>query len=112
MGKMLVSGLVAAAGTYFLYGAEKAKSNRKKVKSWMLKAKGEVLEQLEKMDIIDEKKYQAAVDKVAAKYRMLKNIDRKEVEETVADMKRHWKNMTKAPAKRTGVKRTKAKKSV
>lgn len=102
---MLFSGAVAAAGTYFLYGAKQAKANRKKVKAWMLKAKGEVLEQLERMDIIDEKKYQAAVDKVAKKYRTIKSIDPKEVEETIADLKRHWKNMVKAPVKKAAKKK-------
>ena len=39
-------GLAATAiGTYFLYGKEKIK-NRRKVKGWMLKVKGEVLENL------------------------------------------------------------------
>ncbi len=99
-GKMLLTGIAAAAGTYFLYGAQQAKKHRKQVKSWMLKAKGEVLEQLEKMDVIDEKKYQAAVDKVASKYRALKNIDQKDVEETIADLKKHWKTMMKAPSKK------------
>lgn len=97
---MLLTGIAAAAGTYFLYGAKQAKKHRKQVKSWMLKAKGEVLEQLEKMDVIDEKKYQAAVDKVASKYRAIKNVDQKDVEETMADLKKHWKNMIKTPVKK------------
>ena len=37
----------AAAGAYFLYGKDGAK-NLKKIKSWSLKAKAEVLEKLEK----------------------------------------------------------------
>ena len=37
----LTAAAVTAAGAFFLYGSKEAAKNRKKVKGWMLKAKGE-----------------------------------------------------------------------
>lgn len=84
----------AAAG-YFLYGKDGAK-NRKKVKGWMLKAKGEVLEGVEKMKDVSEEQYAMIVDKVGAKYKAVKNIDPAEVEAMVKELHGHWKNIKKS----------------
>ena len=64
----------AIAGTYFLYGSKNATKNRKKIKSWTLKAKGEILEQLESLSEVNEKIYHKIVDEVSDKYQALKNI--------------------------------------
>ena len=54
IGVGLTTAAVAAVGAYFLYGSKDAPKNRKKVKSWALKAKGEVLEVLEKAEKIEQ----------------------------------------------------------
>lgn len=84
--------VAAAAGAYFLYGKEGAK-NRTKVKGWALKMKGEVLERLEQLQDVSEEVYTKVVDEVSAQYRKLQNVDTSELEATVKDMKRHWKNI-------------------
>lgn len=84
----------AAAG-YFLYGKDGAK-NRKKVRGWMLKAKGEVLEGVEKLKEVTEPQYTAIVDKVSAKYASIKNIDPAELEAMVRELRGHWKNIKKS----------------
>ena len=104
----IVSGLLgvpaAAVGTYFLYGHKDAAKNRAKVKGWMLKAKGEVLEKLEKIDDVTEGVYHSTLDTVVAKYNKLKNIDPAELEGFVKQMKSHWggikKSFKKSPAKK------------
>lgn len=105
-GKILLASAAAAAGTYFLLGKD-GRKNRKKVGKWAQMAKAEALKRLEKMNIVDEKKYNAAVDKVAAKYKTLKDVDSKEVEGIVRDLRKHWKNMMKAPAKKASPKKKK-----
>ena len=82
-----------AAG-YFLYGKDGAK-NRKKVKGWMLKAKGEVLERLEKLKDIDEEDYNKIIDSVSAKYSKMKSLDKDEVAKLMDDLRVHWKSIEK-----------------
>ncbi len=97
----LVAGL---AGGYYLYGSKNFQKNRKKVKGWALKMKGEVLDNLEKMKEVDEKVYHSVVDNVSSKYKKLKNVNKKEVEEVVKDMKKHWNNIKKDLGKSSSVK--------
>ncbi len=85
---------VAAAGAYFLYGKDGAK-NRKKIKSWSLKAKAEVLEKLEKAKTINQEMYNEVVDAVAKKYAAVKAIDPKEVEILMKEMKAHWSRISR-----------------
>ena len=94
VGVGLAAVAAAAAGAYFLYGKNGAK-NRKAVKSWMLKAKAEALEQLEKAKDMSEKSYHEIVDKVHKKYSAIKNIDPKEVKELVGELKGHWVEIKK-----------------
>lgn len=82
----------AAAGGYFLYGKDGAK-NRKKIKGWMLKAKGEVLEQIEKGKDVTEEVYHNVIDKVSKKYQTIKGIDPAEVQQMTKELKSHWKSI-------------------
>jgi hypothetical protein len=103
-------GLAAAglAGAYLLYGVKNAAKNRKKVRGWTLKAKGEILEKLENAKEISEGRYHEIVDTVAKKYSTLKQIDQADVAAMANEAKRHWKtiqrhlvNTPKTKAKKT-----------
>ncbi|HBB44376.1 MAG: hypothetical protein UW27_C0008G0024 [Parcubacteria group bacterium GW2011_GWA1_44_13] len=85
----------AAAG-YFLYGSKDGAKNRKKVRGWMLKAKGEVLEGVEKMKDVSEEQYSAIIHKVGAKYKAIKSIDPAEVDAMMKELHGHWKNIKKS----------------
>jgi len=90
-------GLVAAAGlvgAYLLYGKDGAK-NRKVVKGWALKMKGEVLEKLETMKDVSEDSYNTLVDTVAAKYYKVKSVDSVDVEMLAKKIKSQWKQFKK-----------------
>ncbi|HVT75006.1 MAG TPA: hypothetical protein VHD69_01125 [Candidatus Paceibacterota bacterium] len=104
-----IAGLSAAAvGAYYLYGHEEAGKNRAKVKSWMLKAKGEVIDELENVRNVTESAYVSAVDTIAKKYRQIKSIDEAELAEFITEMKDHWNGIKRtfdthtAPAKPLG----------
>ncbi|MFH1724121.1 MAG: YtxH domain-containing protein [Elusimicrobiota bacterium] len=87
-------GLAAiAAGTYFLYGKH-GTENRKRVKGWALRAKGEILEKLEGLKHINKDSYHRVIDQVARRYRSLKKVDRKELNRLVNEVKGFWQGIT------------------
>lgn len=93
LGIAAAAAATAAAG-YFLYGKDGAK-NRKKIKSWGLKAKAEVLEKIENSKHMTKELYDEAVEEVARKYRAIKSVDPKEIEQIAKELKGHWRSIVK-----------------
>jgi hypothetical protein len=91
IGVGLTTAAVAAVGAYFLYGSKDASKNRKKVKSWALKAKGEVLEALEKAEKITEHEFKELVDGVANAYGKSQKLSSRELAEFKKEMGDNWK---------------------
>ena len=104
---------IAAAG-YFLFGPN-GKNNRKVIKGWTVKMKGEVLEKIEKLKEITPEMYDAIIDEVSAKYAKLKHVNQEEIAMVTADLKKYWKVISRdVKAKQGGAKKkvTQAKKVV
>jgi len=99
-------GLVAlAAGGYFLYGKDGAK-NRKKVQGWALKAKGDMLEGIERLKDVNQKTYNGIVDQVAKRYKQLKQVDKKELQKLVKESKSFWNKIaSQVPSKEAKAKK-------
>jgi len=95
LGVGLTAAAVAAAGAYFLTGAPNAKQNRKKVKSWMLKAKAEVLEGLEKAEEMTEAEFNELVAAVGSTYGALKEASKADISDFKKEMKEHWPKIAK-----------------
>jgi len=87
-----VAALSAAA--YILFGPD-AKKNRKMIRGWAVKMKGEIIEKFEDAKELTEPIYNEIIDTVQAKYAKLKNIDPEELKNVVGDIKRHWKTLKK-----------------
>ncbi len=88
-------GVVAlSVAAYLLFGAE-GKKNRKMIRGWQVKMKGEIIEKLEAVKEITEPVYHNVVDKVIEKYAKLKHVDQEELLAIVADVRKQWKNMMK-----------------
>lgn len=85
---------VASAAAYLLFGKE-GKKNRKALRGWAIKMKGEIIEKLEKAKEVSEPVYNQIVDGVSARYAKIKDIDKKELEELIADIRQHWKAILK-----------------
>ena len=86
--------IVAALGKYLLTGPRAAKT-KKVLRGWMLKAKGELLEQLEKAGDVGEGVYDKAVDQITAKYSKMSGIAKSEVDDMAAELKKQWKVVAK-----------------
>ncbi len=98
LGIGLTAAAVAAAGAYFLYGSKKAAQNRKKVKGWSLKAKGEVLEALEKAEQITEREYDQIVEAATKAYGTVERATKGEIKDFKSEMFGHWKDLQKNKA--------------
>ncbi|HLP86408.1 MAG TPA: hypothetical protein VK153_00835 [Candidatus Paceibacterota bacterium] len=89
------AGIVAlSAAAYILFGPN-GKKNRKAIKGWAVKMKGEVIEQLEKAKTLTEPLYNKIIDKVKAKYSKLKDIDPEELRILAEEIKKQWKVIQK-----------------
>jgi hypothetical protein len=94
-GLLVKAGIATAvAAGYFLFGP-KGKDNRKKIRAWTLKAKGEVLEKIEKLEAISDEKYHEIVDKVTEKYAKKKDIAEDELAKFTTELKAYWKKIEK-----------------
>lgn len=87
-----LAGLAATA--YFFFGP-KGKKRREQVKSWAIKMKGEVIEKLETAKEISEPIYHEIIDRVSAEFKKAKKAGNPEIEALAADLKKHWKSMSK-----------------
>ena len=104
----------AAAGAYWLYGAKNAAKHRKLAKSFMLKARADVMDAVERVKDIDKTAYLAIVDKVVAKYSAAAGVTAVEVAQMTKDLKAAWahiksvhvttKGFTKAVSKKVSKK--------
>ena len=93
--------MLAAVGGYFLYGSKDAPKNRKKVNSWMLKAKADVLEGIENTKELSEAEYDKLVDDVMKGYKAARTASVKELGEFAGEMKNYWSQIKKSgPAKK------------
>lgn len=99
----------AAAGAYFLYGSAKGPARRKALKSWAVKMKGEVMEEVEKMKDLSEEVYHTAVDRISKKYSQIKDIDQAELQAVAKRLKGHWKDIKKEAEKAITLEVKKAK---
>ncbi|HVY72846.1 MAG TPA: hypothetical protein VG984_02260 [Candidatus Paceibacterota bacterium] len=107
VGAGLAAAAIAAAGAYWFYGSSDAKKHRAQVKSWMLKARAEVLEAVEKLGDIDKQTYLNIVDQIVGRYSKLQGVTAKELASVTKNLKATWSHMDKA--RKSGTK--KAKKS-
>ncbi len=92
----LTAAAAAAAGAYFLYGSKNAPKNRKKVKGWALKAKGEVLEGLEKAKEITTDEFNDLVATASKAYGTVKKATAGEVKDFKKEMQTHWHELEKS----------------
>ncbi len=83
----------AAAGAYYLYGSDEGAKRRQKMKSWMLRMKAEVMEEIENLKEVNKEAYEATITTIADKYRQFKDIDPAEVAALAGRMKTHWKDI-------------------
>lgn len=83
-----------SAAAYVLFGPE-GKKNRKVIRGWAVKMKGEIIEKFEEAKELTEPVYHEIIDKAQAKYAKMKNVDQAELTATINEIKKHWKAIKK-----------------
>ncbi len=86
-----------SAAAYVLFGPE-GKKNRKIIRGWSIKMKGEIIEKFENAKELTEPVYNQIVESVQAKYAKLKNVDQEELIKVIGEIKKHWKAIKKEAA--------------
>jgi hypothetical protein len=95
-----------AAASYYFFGPE-GKKNQKKMKGWMIKMKGEIIDKMEDAQDMTESAYHAIVDTVSSAYQKSSKVAATDVADYVAVLKKQWKGISgslKKPAKKTASK--------
>jgi hypothetical protein len=101
----------AAAGTYFFTG-KRGEKNRKTLKGWAVRAKGEIIERMEKLQEVDAEKYLDIVESVLKRYNNIKDINVKDLEALRDELKDSWKDIEKSlKGKKAAAKKPAAKSS-
>ncbi len=92
---MVGAGLAALlAGAYFFLGPD-GKKHQRKMRGWMVKMKGEVLEKIEDAKEVTQPIYNEIVDTVAHANQVAGKIPQTEIAALAADLKRQWKNINR-----------------
>jgi hypothetical protein len=93
VGAGLAALVAAAAGAYYFYGHKKSTEHRKNLKTWAVRMKGDVMEQIENLKDVNEEAYHSVVDGISEKYQQLKSVDPADVAALAARMRMHWKDI-------------------
>lgn len=99
------SAVALAASSYYFFGPA-GKIHRKKAVGWMIKIKGEIIEQIENAKEISEPIYHNIVDSVLATYVKNGKIEAPELAMFAKTLKGQWKSIVKTLPKPKGVKKT------
>jgi acyl-CoA reductase-like NAD-dependent aldehyde dehydrogenase len=92
--KLPLAGLLGAAavGAVYLYGKNKERVQQR-LRGWMLKIKGEVMEQVAKAESLTREDYEAIVDDAVDKYKDKKNKAAEQFEQTRQQLKAQWEEI-------------------
>lgn len=123
---MIGAGIAALAAGIYFFQTDAGKKHAKKMKGWMVRMKGEVLEKIEELEEVTQPIYDKIVDQVAEAQLVAKNVPKEEVFALAQDLKRNWNSISRmanaaraarrpakrasAPKKRSAAKKKTAKK--
>jgi TRAP-type mannitol/chloroaromatic compound transport system substrate-binding protein len=100
------AGVAAIAAGYYFY-AKGGKTHRKQASVWIKKAKMEMLKKIKPMKVVSQAAYDKAAAEILEKYKLIKNIEPKELQKFGQELKAHWEEISKEAAKLTSKRQAK-----
>lgn len=95
----LASVAALSAAAYLLFGP-KGKANRKNIKGWVVKMKGEIIEKMETAKEVTAPVFEKIVHDVEATYKKAKHIAPAELALAVQNIKKEWRGIAKHAGKK------------
>lgn len=88
----------ALIGGIYLYG-KNGSAHRTNVERWILKAKAEILERIEKTQDMTEEQFHTVVDEVVSRYADMKDVGAERAAEVSSRFKHKWVHLRDAAAR-------------
>lgn len=90
IGAGVLAAAAAAGAGYYFYGDKNAKKHRQAASKWAKDMKRDVVKNAKKLKRLDQKAMARIVDEAAAMYEGVRSIDRKDLRDATAELKRNW----------------------
>ena len=90
----LIAGVAAAlaAGAVYFYGPE-GERRRERLRGWVLRAKGEILEKIEDAGEVTQQQYNEIIDNVMQEFEKQKSERKPQIKALREELKADWKNI-------------------
>lgn len=85
----------AAGAAYYFYGTKKAEQHRDAASKWAKGLKRDTLKKMKKLEKVSGKSVAAIVDEVSATYRGMDGVSKKDIDNAVEELKKHWSKLKK-----------------
>jgi len=109
-----VAALAATAGAYYFFGKNGAK-HRKSALSWVNGAKKDVLAEVKKLKVVNEKTYNTVATKVMKKYKKFQKENPEAYALLAKEFKSHWPKIKKhlpAPLRKIAASKARSRKKL
>lgn len=83
------------AGAYFFTQTKQGKKAASTMRGWAVRARGEIMERIEKMRNMDRHEYFAAIDNVLAKYSKARDVSKRELTDLRKELRAKWDRIAK-----------------
>ncbi len=117
MGVKSAVGIIAAAAAasaagYYFYASKDASKNRKIAAKWANDMKKEVIKKAKQVKALDSKAMAVIVDEAASAYHKIRSIDKADIANASAELKKNWQSIAKELGTATGAAKKKTTKVV
>jgi gas vesicle protein len=105
------AGIAAIATATYYFKGPHGKEHSKKMKGWMIKMKGEIIDRIEDAKDLTKEKYEDIIDTVASTSSATLKASKEEINDFADELKSHWDDIVDSGMKSVKKVGTKVKKA-